>query len=881
MTYRPILRTMLTWAVLCLLCSASTSFASETPKLALFPFTVHSQGNADFLRKAFFEALAKELGKTKGMEIIDKNILLPLVKDPDLKESEGHAIARSLGATHAIMGSITELGETISVDAKIFDLSRGRAYPPIFVQGRGLGSITTLAAQLKGDVLIKVASRQRIVKIAFRGNQKIESAAINQVLKSTQGSLFSEATITEDIKAIYKLGYFDDVAVDVEDVPEGKSVTYIVKEKGLIVDILIKGNKAVDTGDIEGALSFKTKQTLSQEKIASSIEKIKALYDNKGYYNAEINHKIEKIGEKDIRVVFDIKENEKLYITKIAFEGNRTFEDKDLKNIMTTSEKGFFFFLTDSGILKKDQLKQDVGKINAYYLNHGFIKAQVGEPEITFDKKGIHIKITVTEGKRFTVGKVSITGDKLEKPREKLLEGLRINKKVFFDREAILKDIETLTQACHDEGYAYAEVNPRTSINEKEQSVDVAYDISKGHLVFFNRITITGNTKTRDKVIRRMLAFAEGELYNSTKLKNSYKGLEQLRYFEEIDFQSQRGPDEFLTDVNIRVKEKPTGMVSIGAGYSALDNAMFMAQVSQQNLFGKGQTLYLKATLGSVTSYYELSFIEPWLFDIPLSSKWDLWKYARSYDSYDVETDGGGLTLGYPLWEHFYGQVSYTLSNANVKNIKATASQYIKDQEGRNTTSIVGIGISRDTTDDNFFPTKGSINGVTWAHAGGILGGNSSFDKYGASSSWYFPLPLDCVLNLRGRIGYLQPNEGKPLPVYERYYLGGIGSLRGLRNVGPKDPATGDVIGGTTMMFYNAEIVFPLIKNAGMKGVVFYDTGNAWDGGYHFNDLRQTAGVGVRWYSPIGPLRLEWGHVLDRKEGEDPSRWEFTIGMFM
>jgi outer membrane protein insertion porin family len=354
-----------------------------------------------------------------------------------------------------------------------------------------------------------------------------------------------------------------------------------------------------------------------------------------------------------------------------------------------------------------------------------------------------------------------------------------------------------------------------------------------------------------------------------------------MRYFEEVDFQSEKGPDDTLADVNIRVKEKPTGMVSMGAGYSALDRAMVMAQVSQENLFGRGQSLSLRANLGSVSSMYELSFTEPWLFDIPLWSKFDLWNSTRNYDTYNLDTQGFGVVFGYPLWEKFMGYVSYTLANTDVKDILSTASSYIQQQAGTATTSSMGFTLSRDTTDDNFFPTTGSKNAATILQAGGLLGGSTSFTKYTGTTAWFFPLPLATVFDIRGRIGYLQPNQDQPLPIYERYYLGGIGTLRGLRDVGPRDPVTNDLIGGQTMLCFNADYVFPLIKNAGMKGVVFYDTGNAWDGGYHLGDMRQTAGVGIRWYSPVGPLRLEWGYVLDRKPGEDPSRFEFTMGMMM
>ncbi len=237
--------------------------------------------------------------------------------------------------------------------------------------------------------------------------------------------------------------------------------------------------------------------------------------------------------------------------------------------------------------------------------------------------------------------------------------------------------------------------------------------------------------------------------------------------------------------------------------------------------------------------------------------------------------------MGYPLFEKFYGYLQYSLFQSDVSEVLDSASYLIKLQAGKVMTSAVSPTISRDTTDDDYFPTKGSRNSVYLTYAGGPLGGDTSFTKYGATTAWFFGLPLDMVFDVKGHIGYLQPNEGKPLPIYERYYIGGINTVRGLRYVGPRDPITGDLIGGTTMLYFNADLVFPLIKNAGMRGVVFFDTGNAWESGYHLGDMRRTAGVGVRWYSPVGPLRLEWGYVLDRKDGEDPSRFEFTMGMMM
>lgn len=868
--------------VLCtLLTGVSASTAAETQKVVILPFNVYSKTPAAFLRDAVYDSLSRELGKTKDIEIVDKRTVTGLIKDKIPSGAEAFALGKSLNATHIIAGSLTEIGDRINLDITVMDVAKERTLPPLSKQGKGMESLSPLIAQLKDDILVRLSARQRIGKINIQGNQKIESVVILQAIKEKPGNVFSEAQLSDSIKAIYKLGYFEDVAADVADTPEGKIITYQVKERGLITAISIKGNKAVDKGDIEASLAFKTKQTLNREKLASSIEKIKALYDSKGYYNAEITSQVDKAGEKDLRVTFTIKENEKLYIQRISFTGNSTFRDKDLKKIMKTSEKDFFYWFTDGGVLKKDQLRQDTAKINAFYLNNGFIYATVGEPEVTFDKKGIYLKISIVEGKRFKVGKIAITGDTLKVSREQLLKGLTINQKEFFDRGAILKDIEYLTTACNDEGFAYVDISPKTQADEKEQKVDVTYDIFKGHIVYFNRFSITGNHKTRDKIIRRLLLVREGDMYNSSLLKQSYKNLERTKYFEEIDFQAEKGPDESLTNINIRIKEKSTGMFSIGAGYSALGGVMGMASISQQNLFGRGQTISLRASIGQTASLYNISFVEPFLFDTLFWSKLELYNYYQVYDTYSVGVKGGGGTLGYPIWEKIYAYLAYAYYISDIYDIASTASPLIKVQEGKWTTSAITPSLARDTTDDNFFPTKGSVNSIGVTQSGGILGGDTGFTKYSAYTAWYFALPLDMVFDIRSRVGYLAHEDNKILPVYEKFWIGGINSVRGLRYVGPRDPNTGDLIGGYTMFQLNLDLVVPLIKQAGIKGVIFFDQGNAWEYGLNLGDLRRTAGVGIRWYSPVGPLRIEWGYVLDKKDGEDPYRFEFSMGMMM
>jgi len=857
-----------------------TALSQNTKSMLILPPEIYSKSDVAYLRNQLQEKLTAELGKSQYIRIIKGDAIEKLIRNKKIDREFAFNVGGETGADFVITGSLTRMGNLISTDFRVVDIKNERVHTGIFAQGTGLKNIGTIASQIATDILLKVLAEERIADIVFTGNQRIEDSALYNILSSTKGTLFDKKNFSEDIKAIYKMGYFRDVKAAITDTSEGKVLTFVLEEMPRITDIEIKGDDDIDSEDIEGVIIIETRQMLDESKVKSSVENIKELYRSKGYLNADVSYEIEE-DEKVLRVIFTIVENKKLLIKDISFEGNRVYTDKELRNMMDTSEWGIFSFITDSGLLDENKLNLDITKLTAFYLNNGYINAQVGEPDITNDKKWIYVTIPVIEGKQFMVGEVEITGDLLATPRSDLLKKLKINTKDFFDREAIVADIDYLTEACNNEGYAYANVVPQTVPHEEKQKVDVTFNIDKGSLVYINVISIMGNTRTRDKVIRRELNVIEGDLYNRSNLSASYMKLNRLSYFEEINFQTEKGSREDLMDINVQVKEQPTGMFSIGAGYSAEDKAVIMTQIAQRNLFGRGQTLSLNAYVGATKTNYEISFTEPWLFDIPLWSKFDVWNMAKEYDTYDLDTRGFEVTFGYPLWERIIGYAGYKLTADNVKNVLDTAATYIKEQEGSITSSGVTLTLSRDTSNDAIFPSRGSKNKVSVEHTGTIFQGDTSFTKYLASSSWFFPLPLDSAFGVRGRIGYAHGNEGKEIPIYERFYLGGINSLRGLREVGPKDPETDDVIGGETMLNFNAEIVFPLIKDAGLRGVVFYDTGNAWESGYYVDDMRQTAGFGIRWYSPMGPLRLEWGHVLDRKEDEPASRWEFNIGMFM
>lgn len=873
-------KTVRLFFVVLLLLLAAEARADAPKKICILPFEVHALSGSAELQASVYNSLLTEFRREKKVDVKTPADFEPGGPVPNRQEAA--AAGKALGADYVVFGSVMQFGETLNIDAQIIDVAGEKILPAVSVQGK---EAAALAAALKREILDRAGLLDKIARVEIAGNRKIGADAVRQKLKSKPGNPLDEEDISDDIKTIFKMGYFLDVSADVATEAAGKVLTFSVVEKGLISEIRLVGNKKVDKDDILEAMSVKVRQSVNPENIKQDLQKIKALYDTKGYYNAEITDRLEKDGEKDFVLILDIKENDRVYIRSITFEGNETFTTKELVGMMATNERTLLGFITDTGILQSQQIKQDVQRLTAFYFNNGFVNAQIGEPVITHDEKGIYIKIAVREGKRFKIGKVEISGDYLEKTRADLYAQLKTKTGSHYSREAIMKDMEMITTTANDEGYANADVNPQVSTHEKEQLVDLNFFLKKGELVHIARIGISGNTTTRDKVIRRSLFIVEGDLYSSTKLKKSYENLNQLRYFEEVDIQTDKAPDNQM-DINIRVKEKNTGMFMIGAGYSAVDQAVIMAQIVQQNFLGYGQTMSLKASLGSKTNNYELSFTEPFLFDLPLWFKADVWKYTKEYDSYTLDTKGVGATVGHPLFWKIFGYVGYKFSVDNIQDINyATASYYIKAQEGERTTSAISFTLSLDTTNDIMFPSKGVKTSASVQYAGMPLGGNTKFIKYAASATGFTPLFWDMVFSLKGQIGYLQNNDDSDdkIPIYERYVLGGINTLRGLRYVGPTNPGTSDVIGGTTMLTATAEVVFPLVKDAGIKGVVFYDTGNTWNGGYHLDDLRSTCGAGIRWYSPIGPLRLEYGYALDNKGLNDDSkgRWEFTIGMFM
>jgi outer membrane protein insertion porin family len=720
-----------------------------------------------------------------------------------------------------------------------------------------------------------------VEKITFLGNVRIEEGALRAAIKSREGAPFSAEQVREDLRSIFALGFFSDVQVDIKPTPKGKEIIFIVVEKPSIKDIGITGNQKVKYDLIKEQLTLTSRSILNLDKVKENAELIRKLYFSKGYYGVKVDYQVDYLETNEAVVTFRIVEGPKGHIKKILFKGNKKIKSSELKKVMQTKQRNIFSIITKTGRLDEDILKNDLQLLTAYYVDHGYLEAKVLEPKIDLsDPKKIKIEIEISEGPQYRIGEVDFKGDLLT-TKEDLFKVIKIKRNQIYSNSALRRDVNALTEKFANQGYAYVEIDPETSSDPKNLLVHITFDIRKNKQVYYERIQIVGNTKTRDKVIRRELQFAEGELYSVTKMGKSRDRLRRTGFFKEVDFTTSRGSTDEKINLDIKVEEAPTGSLTFGIGYSSIEKVVGTASISDRNLFGLGYHGILKFSLGTETSHFKLSFTDPYFLGYNYAVGVDgYYDTVEIFSSYKYKILGGDLRVGKEIAENIRIDGMYKLEKINVYDVNPDASWYIKEQEGKKVTSAISLNPSMDTRDDYYQPSRGAYHSFFIQYAGGILGGDNYFVKATLETSWYFPMPLKTVLNLRGRFGILEPYSGKKAPVYEKFYVGGIRTVRGFEygKAGPVDPATGDPIGAEKMFVINSELIFPIAREIGLKGAVFYDMGKGFDKWDDFFPPRHGAGVGIRWFSPFGPLRIDFGFNLNPKRGEKRHVLDFTVG---
>ncbi len=719
-----------------------------------------------------------------------------------------------------------------------------------------------------------------INSIEIKGLKRIEESAVKSKITQKSGDPISQEKTNEDIKNIFKMGYFDDVRAEIEPFEGGVRLIYIVKEKPTIMKIEFQGNKEFDDSKLKEKLTITTGSIADAVLIQDNANKLRAFYEEEGYWLSSIVPVIKTISPDEVSLIYQIEEGTKVKIRKINTEGNKAISASKIKGVIETKEWWLFSFITSSGYYKKERMELDIEKIRDLYFNNGFIKVAVGEPKIqlTDDKKGMFITIPISEGDLFKISSIEFSGNKVFSDEEIKKKITMVTNKPF-SKENLKRDILSISELYAENGYAIITVTPDLIPDETNKLVKIFLKIDEGDRYKMGRIEISGNTKTRDKVIRREVRFDEGDVFNSAKIKRSYERINNLNFFETVELIPKPRPEEKLVDVDIRVKERPTGFFSVGGGYSSVEKFIAMVDLTQGNLFGKGQFIKLRGELGGRTTYYDITFRDPWFMDKPISFSTSIYKMTKEYIEYEKKATGAGFSFGKNLSEYWWGDIAYNFEDATIFNISDTADEIVRDQEGTRVTSSITPSLIRDSRDNFLDPTRGSRNSVYVTYAG--IGGTNYFVKGEIDSAWYLPLGSTTVM-LRGRFGYASGIFGKELPLYERFYVGGIYTIRGLGfgEAGPRGEESGDPIGGTEELIFNAEYIFPIISDVKLKGVVFVDAGNSYESFKKFGSLRYTTGAGIRWISPVGPIRIEWGYNIDKKPDEKSSRFEFAFGSF-
>ncbi|MGE5184415.1 MAG: outer membrane protein assembly factor BamA [Acidobacteriota bacterium] len=775
-----------------------------------------------------------------------------------------------------------------------------------------------------------------IERVQFRGNRKVEDDAIRVQLLSKPGTLLSESKLREDIRTMWKMGFFADIQVEGEVGPNGGlTLTFAVKEKPSIRKVLVAGNNEMELSKINDVIDLELDTIVDISKVKKNREKIADLYVQKGFYLATVDYEIKPVNEAEVDVWFKIDEKAKVKIREVQFIGNNHISSDELRGAISTRRADALSFLNDSGVYSQEAFERDLLLVSAHYWDRGYANVKVGTPQLRLsrDKQYMYLSIPIDEGPVFTIGAVNFKGDLIGSAAENL-KRIHMRPGMTFSRTVIAEDREALSAFYQDQGYAYANVLPLTKVDLDKRQIALTFEVARGKRAYFERINIRGNSKTRDKVIRREMKVAEGELFNNTNLEVSKRRIMALGFFENVTVSTKRGSSDEFVEVNVEVVERPTGTFQIGAGFSSVENFIAQAQISQNNLFGRGQTLALQAQISSLRQLFLLRFIEPYFLDTYWTFAFDLYNQSLGFYTYFRNATGGTLTWGYPLLfeakvrdvraflTYKLEDVSVTTNSGGFASLGATtvpiASTSVANLFRGGVTSSLKASLSWDGRNDRFLPTRGWYHTLFVEYADKYTGSQNKFLRIGGFIRHYMPIGGPFVFKQNLEIGVTTSTDPLGVPITERYLVGGIYNIRGYApfSLGPKllTQSPGDVgqalgtlpLGGNMQIINNNEVEFPLFKKVGISGVLFYDMGNAYnlesrycsglqrknaqipiqfDPCFRFPDsiisgIRKSVGFGFRWISPIGPLRFEWGIPLDAQVGEDPLVFEFTIGNF-
>lgn len=760
-----------------------------------------------------------------------------------------------------------------------------------------LGGTATSAIALSTGAMAQEAFDGGIIReIRVEGSQRIESATVQSYLTVRPGDGFDPDKIDQSLKSLFATGLFADVSIR----REGGVMLVQVVENPIINRIAFEGNKRIKTEDINPEVQLRPRTVYTRTRVQNDVERIQELYRRKGRFAARIEPKIVQLEQNRVDLIFEIEEGQMTGVQAINIVNNNVFDDDELREIMITKESRWWRFLSSNDNYDPERLRYDQEQVRRHYLRNGYadFKVLTSVAELTPDREEFFITMTVDEGKRYKFGKITIQSDIPDIDINPLYEAINAYQGEWYNGDKIEESITALTNRLGDLQYAFVEIDPLLDRNQEDQTIDVIFELKESPRVFVERIDIIGNYNTLDKVIRREMLLVEGDPFSVSKVKRSEQRIKDLGYFLDsgVEVKTAEGSTRDQSVITIEVEEQPTGEIQLGAGYSSTDGALLDFSIRQRNLLGKGQDLRLSTLLSSRSFEVDLGFTEPYFLDRDLAAGVDLFRVVRDNRdtiSYDLESTGVVLRAGYPLSEKLRQRLSYSLVQNKIDNIYFGSSLFLQDQLGTTITSSVESQLLYDDRDSKIEPTSGYY--FLWSAEFAGLGGDTRYLRNRVTAGQYWEPFEEVVLGLTTEAGYIW-GMGKDLRINDRFFIGGdtlrgfeIGGI-GPRNVpDPNNPENSDALGGTIFSRASLELTtkLGLPDELGVKAHAFYDAGTLTNAhqkpgtGDVFRDsnkVRMSAGVGVSWKSPFGPIRLDLAYPIAKEPYDQTETLKFSFG---
>ncbi len=745
-----------------------------------------------------------------------------------------------------------------------------------------------LAACLVLAIAGEAAAQDTIREIDVVGVQRTEASTVKSYLLVQPGDPFDDARIDRSLKSLFATGLFADVSIS----RDGDRLIVNVVENPIVNRVAFEGNRKIDDKTLDAEVALKPRSIYTRAKVQSDVTRILTLYRRGGRFAATVEPKIIELPQNRVDVVFEIQEGDVTSIDTIRFIGNENYSDSELRTVIRTKETAWWRFLSTDDTYDPDRLSLDRELLRRFYLNNGYVDFRVvsAVAELTPDRSGFILTFTVDEGERYKVGKVNFSTSLRGFDTASVADVVTLDEGDWYDANALEKSIEKLTEAVGAQGYAFVEVRPRLDRNKENKTVNITFEINEGPRVFVERIDISGNVRTMDKVIRREFRLVEGDAFDAAKLRRSRQRIQDLDFFEKVTIEQVPGsaPDRAVVKVN--VQEKSTGSLSVGAGFSTGTGILGDLSVRERNFLGRGQDVLLSLLLGTRRKQAEASFTEPYFLNREIAAGIDAFYIEtdrQSESSFDVRTFGGDLRIGYPWTEHLTQAWKYTLKSSEIFNVPSDASIYVADAQGTEVYSEISHILTYDRRDSKIDPHSGYLARLTSDVAG--LGGTVAYLRNRGQAEYYYPVTDNVVLSVIGQGGAIV-GLGESVNLLDRFFIGG-NEVRGFKidGLGPRDETTRDALGGQYFYSGSLQLSFPLglPEELQIRGRVFNDVGSAWS--LHENEqpsnpiedskaLRSSAGVGLTWVSPFGPLGVDLGYAYIKQDFDRTELFRLNFG---